>query len=1020
MARIVDTISEDAITTIKNILIQGFMNESADDVRHKISDAIAELARPGTRTGEWPNLLNTLLEGSKNSNPGVRESSFRILSAVPDLIGENLTSQAVPVFLSGFKDDAENVRTSTVTAFTSFFQTLPKSSWSVLNPLLPDLLNVLTPLRQQYKSDELTSVLESLIDLAGMAPKMFKPMFKTVLDFCIDVAKDKEMDINARLSALELATTFADDAPNMCKKEETYTEKMVVQCLSMMTEVGEDDDDAEDWNNEDDLQNSDDNDEAYSAAKQSLDRLALKLGGKVLLPPLFQWLPNLISSPQEWRERHAALMALSNVAEGCREVMMFEVDKILDMVIPLLNDPHSRVQWATCNALGQMSTDFATLIQNKCGDRILPALISKLGPNSTYRVQAHAAAAMVNFSEHASKDVLEPYLDSLLSSLLELLGSPKRYVQEQVLTTIAIVADAAESKFSKYYDALMALLFNVMKADSGQEYRLLKAKAIECSTLIALAVGKEQFAPHCQEMVSIFANIQQNIKEEDDPCQSYLVHAWGRLCRIIGTDFIPYLNGVMPPLLAAAKHKPGLQLIEDDSQIEQFDQQEGWEIIPVQGKYIGIHTSLLDEKSNAIDLLSVYACELGADFYPYVKEIVADIIVPGLVFFYHDDVRYSAAQAVPHLLTCAQQAVARSNGGDFERAKQDPAVLELWIPMLKKMIETLKIDSMIEVLAGMYSSIYQSVEMIGTGALNSADLDELVKVVHANLTGYIQRAQSRNNSDDAYTEDVEEDDAESADEELLGEISKVIHSIFKTSKSDFLPYFEPLVPMISGFLTSSSDECRHWALCVVDDLIEYTGPDSWKYHELFLPKMVDALVSGDASVRQAAAYGIGVAAQYGGESYAQSTIQSLQTLFNLVNVPDARTEDNIHATENASTAIAKILSKNGYLLRGDLDNALSQWVDTLPITSDDEVAPFAYLFLSELITNNHSAVTGKVGKVFESVAQALVYASIQGKTAEKVVTATKSLLTQLPHAEAMELFQKLPADSQEVVQKWFQ
>lgn len=1019
VARIVDTISEGAITQIKNTLIQGFLNETSDDVRHKVSDAVAELARPGTHTGEWPNLLNTLLEGSKNPNPGVRESSFRILSAVPDVIGENLISNAIPVFLAGFKDDVERVRISTVTAFTSFFQTLPKSSWSSLNPLLPDLLNVLTPLRQEYKADELASVLESLIDLAGMAPKMFKPMFKTVIEFCVDVAKDKEMDINARLSALELATTFADEAPNMCKKEPTYTEKMIMQCLTMMTEVGEDDDDAEEWNSEDDLQNSEDNDEAYSAAKQSLDRMALKLGGKVLLPPLFQWLPGLINS-QQWRERHAALMALSNVAEGCRDVMMLEVDKILDMVIPLLNDNHSRVQWATCNALGQMSTDFATLIQTKCGDRILPALVSKLGSDSTYRVQAHAAAAMVNFSEHATKDVLEPYLDNLLSRLLDLLGSPKRYVQEQVLTTIAIVADAAESKFSKYYDALMSLLFNVMKADSGQEYRLLKAKAIECSTLIALAVGKDQFAPHCQEMVTIFANIQQNIKDDDDPCQSYLVHAWGRLCRIIGSDFVPYLSGVMPPLLTAAKHKPGLQLIEDDSQIEQFDQQEGWEIIPVQGKYIGIHTSLLEEKSNAIDLLSVYACELGADFYPYVKEIVADIIVPGLSFFYHDGVRYAAAQAVPHLLTAAQQAVARSNGGDLQSAKQDPSVLELWIPMFKKMIETLKVDSMVEVQAGMYSSIYQSVELVGPSALNAADMEELVKAIHASLSGYIERAESRNDDNDDYTEDVEEEDAESADEDLIGEISKVIHSVFKVSKSDFLPYFEKLAPLVSGFLSSSSDDCRQWALCVVDDLIEFTGPDSWKYHELFLPKMVDALVSGDASVRQAAAYGIGVAAQYGGESYAESTIQSLQTLFNLVNVPDARTEDNIHATENASAAIAKILRQNGFLLGDGLSSALQQWVDTLPITSDEEVAPFSYYFLADLISQNHAAVTNKIPKVFESVAQALAYGSIQGKTAEKVVSATKELLGQISQSEAMSLFQKLPSDSQEVVQKWFQ
>ncbi|CAN6614779.1 importin subunit beta-3 [Trichomonascus vanleenenianus] len=1020
-ACIIETVSAPVLNEIKQTLLQGFLAETQDKmVRHKIADAVSCIAKPMSwnKNLTWPELLPAMMEAVKSPTTGIRESAFRILSTVPEIIGESLVASSVPAFQAGFADADEVVRIAAVTAFTSFFEQLKKPAWPTLQQLLPQLLEVMMPLRQQNKGYELSSVLESVIDLAELAPKMFKPMFKHLIDFCVDVAKDKESDIKARLSALELATTFVDEAPNMCKREPSYAESMVMLCLQMMTEVGEDDDDAAEWNNEDDVMDSEDQDEAYSAAKQSLDRLALKLGGKIVLPPLFQWLPTMINS-QQWRERHAALMALSNVAEGSRDVMMAELDKILDMVIPLLNDPHARVQWATCNALGQMSTDFADFMQRNYGNRVLPALISKLDNHSTFRVQSHAAAAMVNFSESASKEVLEPYLDDLLGRLVQLLESPKRYVQEQVLTTIAIVADAAESKFSKYYEPLMKMLFNVMRQDAGKELRLLKAKSIECATLIALAVGKEKFAPDCEAMVHLFAQIQASITDDDDPCQSYLVHAWGRLCRIIGTDFLPYLSGVMPPLLASAKHRPDIKLLDDENQVEELNQQDGWEILPIQGKYVGIHTSLLDEKSNAIDLLSVYASELGADFYPYVKEIVVDVIVPGLNFFYHDGVRYAAAAAAPHLLSCAQKAVARQNGGDMERAKQDPAVLELWVPILRAMLEVLPVDKMVEVLAGYYSNLYQCIEIIGRGALSASDMQSLVKSIEVNLTDYIERMASRNEDDDEYAEDVEEEDAEAADEELLGEMSKVINVTFKFNKSEFLLPFQTLMPILQAFLTSSSDDCRHWALCVIDDMIEYTGQDSFQFHEMFLSNMVDALVSGDASVRQAAAYGIGVAAQHGGAQYAQYTISALPTLFNLINVPEARSEDNVHATENASAAIAKILRTHGALVGDSLDQALTEWVKTLPIIADDEAAPFPYLFLSNLIEKSHASVTSQVPKVFESVAQALVHASISGKTAEHVVAATKQLLGTVPHNEAMALFQQLPAESQPVVQKWF-
>jgi len=130
-----------------------------------------------------------------------------------------------------------------------------------------------------------------------------------------------------------------------------------------------------------------------------------------------------------------------------------------------------------------MSTDFAGTMQEKYHGRVLPAIIPVL-ESTEPRVQAHAAAALVNFCEEAEKDTLEPYLDNLLTHLLALLQSPARYVQEQALSTIATVADSAEAAFSRYYDTLMPLLFNVLRQELSKDHRLLRAKAMECATLI--------------------------------------------------------------------------------------------------------------------------------------------------------------------------------------------------------------------------------------------------------------------------------------------------------------------------------------------------------------------------------------------------------------------------------------------------------------------------------------------------------------------------------------------------------
>lgn len=75
---------------------------------------------------------------------------------------------------------------------------------------------------------------------------------------------------------------------------------------------------------------------------------------------------------------------------------------------------------------------------------------------SLLRVHAHAAAALINFCEGVERDTLIPYLDAIVARLLKLLepqygkdGKVKSYVQEQAVTTLAMVADVSEATFAK-------------------------------------------------------------------------------------------------------------------------------------------------------------------------------------------------------------------------------------------------------------------------------------------------------------------------------------------------------------------------------------------------------------------------------------------------------------------------------------------------------------------------------------------------------------------------------------------
>lgn len=877
-------------------------------------------------------------------------------------------------------------------AFASFFRSIQKKAQQRYFPLIPEILNVLPPLKESGDSDSLIKALVALIELAEVAPKMFKQQFHNLVKFSITVIQDKDLGDQARQNALELMATFADYNAAMCRKDADYTREMVTQCLSLMTDIGMDDDNADEWNASEDVGvlsklaprsstdikqlDVEESDLNHVAGEQCLDRLANKLGGQAVLPPTFNWLPKMMIS-EAWRDRHAALMAISAISEGCRDLMVGELDQILsELVVPALKDPHPRVRWAGCNAIGQMSTDFAGTMQEKYHDIVLKNIIPVLD-SSKPRVQSHAAAALVNFCEEAEKDILEPYLGILLQKLLQLLQSPKRFVQEQALSTIATIADSAETAFGEYYDTLMPLLFNVLREEQSKEYRLLRAKAMECATLIGktmrgfwscigtdfnsiggrqredgagcagpgAAIGNDPtwviLASSCFQS-DVLTQRLENITDADDPQSQYLLHCWGRMCRVLGQDFVPYLAGVMPPLMELASAKADIQLLDDDEQVAQIEQEEGWELVPLKGKVIGIKTSILEDKHMAIELIAIYAQQLEVAFEPYVLEIMEKVALPGLAFFFHDPVRVSSAKCVPMLLNSYKKA----------HGERSPPMAKLWELTIDKVLEVLSAEPAIDTLAEMYQCFYESVEVLGKDCLTATHMAAFIESAKSTLEDYQVRVKRRI-EEHQDTEDGEEESEETLfaiedDQTLLSDMNKAFHTIFKNQGTSFLPSWSRLLPFYDRFITNQDSTQRQWALCIMDDVLEFCGEQSWNYHSHIAQPLADGMRDPVPANRQAACYGVGIAAQKGGAPWSDFVAESLPTLFGVCQLPNAREDDHIFATENSCASIAKILQSNASKVP-NLQDVVAHWINTLPVVNDEEAAPYVYMFLAQLI-----------------------------------------------------------------------
>ncbi|KAF9585152.1 hypothetical protein BGW38_003684, partial [Lunasporangiospora selenospora] len=726
-----DVVQEGTRQMMKTHFLESMTKESNKSVRNKVCDTIAEMARRSLSTeSTWPDLLPALLTCTKSEIPELRESALRIFSSIPHLVsgagsGSNLQQIEVvkETFLRGLQDENPNVRLAALKAAGALLLETASQSRirNTVAPLLAPMFDALNSMVVAKAEDLFNEGLLVLIELAEHTTRIFRTVLPLIVPFMATIIKNKTDfgEDRTRQSALELLLTIAECSPNLVRKAvPDFANILVPVALEMMCELEDDEVINADgkkekcwWYLADDL-DVDAQDENYSVGENAMDRLSRALGGKAILPVSFSIIPNMLGS-DNWKARHAGLMAVSAIGEGCVKLMEVELTKIVLMVLPFLQDAHPRVRYAACNAIGQMSTDFAGIIQRDHHAVVLRTLIPVMDDEQFPRVRAHAAAALVNFCEAVEKNILEPYLDAIFERLLSLLRTGTTYVQEQAITTIATVADSAEDRFVKYYGGIMPMLMSVLREATDREYRLMRGKAMECASLIALAVGKEVFAPHAQEFIKLLVRTQTDVTETDDPQAAYLLAAWARICKVLGQDFVPYLDIVMPPLLASAQLKLDFAVLDPEDDVEsKYSAEDGWEFVGVDGQQIGIKTTVLEEKCTALEMLICYARELGPGFRPYLER-VRDLALPLLKFYFHDGVRHASAALLPQLISCAKQA------------ELDPEYqINFWHQISARILEVMAAESDTAFLLQLYTSFYESVESMGPGSSLSPELLE--------------------------------------------------------------------------------------------------------------------------------------------------------------------------------------------------------------------------------------------------------------------------------------------------------
>lgn len=944
--------------SVKEQLLYCIQQEESQSVLKKLCDTVAEVAGSFAEDAPWVELLPFLFQCVNSAVNRLKVSALLIFGQLAEHMGPQLQphlSTLHGLFQQTLSPLMPNdVRIASLRATAYFVQSLEDArDRDVFQDLLPAMMQTITQALEMHEEATAQEALEMLIEIAGSEPRFLRKQLVEVVGSILQIAEAEGLEEGTQHLAVEFMVSLAEArerAPGMVRKLPHFIGRLFAVLMKMLTDIEDD----PTWHSaEAEYEDAGESDN-YGMAQECLDRLAISMGGSSVLPAASELLPVYIAD-QDWRKRHAALIALAQIAEGCAKIMTKSLEPVVNMVLNLFQDSQPKVRWAAINAIGQLCTDLGPDLQKQFHQKVLPALVGAMDDFQNARVQAHAAAAILNFSESCGPELLNPYLDGVVAKLLTLLQSGKRMVQEGALTALASVADSSQANFQVYYDSVMPFLKAILVNANDKSNRMLRAKAIECLSLVGMAVGKEKFGQDAKQVMEVLMNLQGSHLEDDDPTTSYMLQAWARLCKCLGQDFLPYMSIVMPPLLHSAQLKPDVTITDADDS-DDIDSDDGSvETITIGDKRIGIRTSFLEEKATACNMLCCYADELKEGFYPWIDQ-VAPVLVPLLKFYFHEEVRKAAVSAMPELLKSAKLAIEKgqAQGRDQSYLKQ---LADYIVPAL---VEALHKEPEIEVLIDMLDSLNESMKLVGTlvepGQIKVM-VDEFKQVLTASSTRKKERAERSHTEDfDAEENEIVQEENEQ-EEEIFEQFGECIGTLLKTFKVNFIPLFEELLPFITPMLgRDHTPEERRIAICIFDDVAEQCQGVATKYYKTFLPFLLEGATDVNNDVRQAAVYGIGVCAEFGGSDFKTVAAEALEKLKIVISQPTAFQAENAMATDNAVSALGKICEFHRDVI--DATQVVPAWLSCLPIRTDLVEAKVVHEQLCSLMERSDPILLG--------------------------------------------------------------
>lgn len=868
----------------------------------------------------------------------------------------------------------ENHITLKETAFDVVMKLSALGMSKPLSPLVPLMMGVIQDCLNAEDWDSAERLTSAVADGIASSVDLFSSCTVPLLSSLMQVCSSPPVGRGARHMAIEALLTYCESDPKTVRKVPDFSTSFfeLLFQYTLQPEYPESWDVTEMHNDEQDLE--EDLDQVIGSA--GLDRLSIALGGRKLHMIAQQlFMQNITSS--DWRHRNGAVLLICYVAEGMSSVLKKTLPALVSSIIPSISDEVKYVRANALDCISQLCTDFSPEFELQLHSQVLPPVIAALRDPIPH-VAACAAKCLDCFfdaiiceddEEEDNVDpkilgMFQPYVERVCVDCVALLQSSQHvFVQESALGALSSLTSTCKNLLAPYTEELVKVYQQILALPDSEEAMNMKCKTIECVTLLACGVGKEVFAPYTRDVCDFLSSLSSGGLRTDDPRSRFVFRGWTCMVECLGQDVLPYMQQVVPALLYMMNVDCDAQIEDADVGDDADNQDDGFErcriVIPGKGEKVAkFHTSMIEDKELASNIVNAVVQELGMSLQPFFTEIVNGAIKL-LSFNLNFSIRENGALILGAILEACMSTQHREIAAEVASAMFGPL-----IEALEGESDMDAMDSFVQILS---HCVGANPAIIGN--------DQNSRMVCEKVLGTLQGLLG--NRDSCLAKIAEEQDEDELDnlhdenEELennIRSITDLVSSLLQHASATFTPIFmEMLLPAVNAWLSPETDDFMVGrGLVVLCDFVEYSA----NFVGSALEQIVTVALSfsktrTDPDVLQSDFFLISLLAQYVGQhhastpsgiAFAQEAQMVLAGYFSA-----AKEESYNHCTTNALSAYVMLLQSFPAALEPVAVQMLETITAHLPAKDDDIEATRIHDRVLQWIVQKNPIVTAIPG-----------------------------------------------------------